>query len=360
MQSLEFQPNWVSPPGETISELLLERDLSLDCFIQQTGLPKSKARELLDGKLPVTNSLALSLQTLFSVSSDFWLRREDNYRKSLAALELKKREQESWMQSLPLPDLKKWGVIPKNASFVEQLKAVLTFFDVSDLIEWDSKYSSKQNMVAFRTSTSFDSCPMSVLTWLRQAEVVTANTECNSWNPSSLRQYLPKLRELTREPDQHIFLPKLREMLADSGVSLAIVRTPKGCSASGATFFPVPNRALIVLSFRYLTDDHFWFTLFHEIGHLLLHSNDRLFLEGMQCSESEEKEANEFAERVLVPLEFRDELLTFRRVSDWRSIMRFAKKIGISPGIVVGQLQHKELIHYSYLNNLKNKYKWAE
>ena len=80
MQSLEFQPNWVSPPGETISELLLEKDLSLDCFIQQTGLPKSKVRELLDGKLPITSSLALSLQALFSVSSDFWLRREDNYR----------------------------------------------------------------------------------------------------------------------------------------------------------------------------------------------------------------------------------------------------------------------------------------
>lgn len=359
MQSLEFQPNWVSPPGETISELLLERDLSLDCLVQQTGLPRSKVKQLLDGNIPITKSIALGLQTLFSVSSDFWLRREENYRKSLAFIESQKIEQASWLQSLPLPDLKKWGVIPKNAPFSEQLKAALTFFGVSDLTEWDSIYSAKHNMVAFRTSASFDSYPMSVLAWLRQAEIISANIECNAWNPESLDQDLPKIRALTREPDQNIFLPKLREMLADSGVSLAIVRTPKGCSASGATFFPAPNRALIVLSFRYLTDDHFWFTLFHEIGHLLLHSNDRLFLEGMQCTESEEKEANEFAEGVLIPVEYRDEILKFHRVSDWRSIVRFAKRIGVSAGIVVGQLQHKKLISYSYLNNLKHKYTWA-
>ena len=113
------------------------------------------------------------------------------------------------------------------------------------------------------------------------------------------------------------------------------------------------------MSFRYLTDDHFWFSFFHEIGHLLLHGNNGLILEGLaEVKNDAEDEANEFAARTLIPAEHLETLLGLRRVS--REIMRFAASIGISSGIVVGQLQHRGMIGHGQLNSLKRRFVWDD
>ena len=165
-------------------------------------------------------------------------------------------------------------------------------------------------------------------------------------------------REPPRTLSANIFLPKLKSFLSSCGVALAVVRAPTGCRASGATFWPNSNSPILLLSFRYLSDDHFWFTLFHEIGHLVLHTDHRLILE---TSENDgliiEAEANNFSENVLIPKEHQFELMSLRE-KNLREILKFAKKLKISKGIVVGQLQHKGVIPARSLNKLKVKYAW--
>ena len=140
---------------------------------------------------------------------------------------------------------------------------------------------------------------------------------------------------------------------------MAIVRAPRGCRASGATRFLSANKALLMLSFRYLSDDHFWFTFFHEGGHLLLHSEKSLFLEGADMPSSrEEEEANDFAARALIPLEFQPLLAGLN--ADARGVIRFARQVGVSPGIVVGQLQHLGRVDRGQLNGLKRRFRWGE
>jgi Zn-dependent peptidase ImmA (M78 family) len=113
------------------------------------------------------------------------------------------------------------------------------------------------------------------------------------------------------------------------------------------------------LSFRYLSDDQFWFSFFHEAGHLLLHADRGVFIDGLEVGSSdEEREANEFAGKVLVPEDVQHELLQLQL--DHRAIIRFASRIGVSPGIVVGQLQHRRRITPRQLNALKRRYRWSE
>src|SRR5258708_16648987 len=108
---------------------------------------------------------------------------------------------------------------------------------------------------------------------------------------------------------------------------------------------------MIFLSPRYLSDDQFWFSFFHEAGHLLLHSHKALFLEdGSEVTSHEENEANSFAEDILMPRELRTELLKMPMTRN--NIMRLAVKAGISRGIVVCQLQHMKLIKPSQINLL--------
>ena len=114
----------------------------------------------------------------------------------------------------------------------------------------------------------------------------------------------------------------------------------------------------MLLSFRHLSDDQFWFSVFHEIAHLLLHP-PKLFLDGFEMASSpEESEANRFAAETLVPPEHQTEMMALPL--DGRAVMRFARKIGIAPGIVVGQLQHRDLFRRNQLNNLKRRYTWTE
>jgi HTH-type transcriptional regulator / antitoxin HigA len=123
--------------------------------------------------------------------------------------------------------------------------------------------------------------------------------------------------------------------------------------------FLTPTRPMILLSFRYLTEDQFWFTFFHEGGHLILHGDRCLILEGdATLTAAEEGEANEFAANTLIPPESQAELL--RLPINGRAVMRFARKVGVSPGIVVGQLQHRGLLGQNQLNNLKRRFTWVE
>jgi Zn-dependent peptidase ImmA (M78 family) len=115
---------------------------------------------------------------------------------------------------------------------------------------------------------------------------------------------------------------------------------------------------MILLSFRYLSDDQFWFTFFHEVGHLILHSKKALFLEDeSDVTSEEEHQANEFSEDILIPHDARKELSTIPLAK--RDIMKFGIKVGVSRGIIVGQLQHMQRLKADQLNWMKLRYKWG-
>jgi Zn-dependent peptidase ImmA (M78 family) len=167
------------------------------------------------------------------------------------------------------------------------------------------------------------------------------------------------MRVLTKATNLSYVIPRLRALCAEVGIAIVFLRAPAGCSASGATRFLSSTKAMMVLSFRYLSDDQFWFSFFHEIGHLLLHGDRSTFVDGDAAEMTEkEKEANAFSESLLVPPERHEELARLRPRA--RDVMKFAVSVGISSGIVVGQMQHRRMIGPQQLNFLKRRYGWEE
>lgn len=351
----EFQPKWACPPGATIAEVLHTRGISVEEFASLIEEGMEYADNLLDGRATITLRVAKRLEQVLGASTQFWMARDAQYRDDAARLRTEGRD---WLRALPLGDMIKfrWLETPPRPS--DELDACLRFFGVATLPEWHQRYDRLVSAVAFRTSPAFDSSPFAVAAWLRKGELEAESIDCREWDPQSFRASLDDIRKLTliREPAE--FLPQLRELCSASGVALQVVRTPTGCRASGATLFPTPNKPLLLLSFRYLSDDQFWFTFFHEAGHLLLHGNHEVFLEGMQTlDERLEAEANAFAEDVLLPDDLREELLCLP--TELRPILRFSRKAGVSAGIVVGQLQHHRRVPRNHFNNLKVRYEWA-
>jgi plasmid maintenance system antidote protein VapI len=358
----EFSPSWVSPPGETIDDLLKERGITAAELAIQLGMGDSEIDALSAGRKELDLSVANKLEAVFGGSAEFWVAREQQYRQGLRQLPPRITDSgtsvDDWLSDLPIKDMVRFGWIPATATRVETERVCLDFFGLPSVDAWHEAYRQVQEAAAFRTSPSFESQPGAVAAWLRQGELVAQDIACRPWDSERFRTELTNIRALTRLKEPQAFIPELANTCADCGVAAVVVRAPLGCRASGATRFLSAERALLLLSFRYLSDDHFWFTFFHEAAHLLLHGKDRLFLEGASTVSSEqEHEANRFAADLLIPPECRSELMALG--PDSRDVLRFARQIGVSPGIVVGQLQHLGIVKRSQLNSLKRRFHWA-
>lgn len=355
----DFNPDWVSPPGDTIADILVERSCSHLEFAQRMGFTAKHVNELVTSRAPISLETARRLELVLGASADFWIAREIQYRGDIvqARTEVELKGQEAWLKELPVKEMLQFGWLSQVLFEGNPTAACLRFFGVADVQAWRNTYRNVLETAAFRTSPTFRSQPGAVAAWLRQGEIESAGLECKPWDAKLFQNTLLDIRALTRKRDPRLFLPELTRRCAACGVAVAIVRAPAGCRASGATRFLSPSKALLLLSFRYLSDDHFWFTFFHEAGHLILHSKKTLFLEGMKASSAEEREANEFSARTLVPPDFQSQLE--RLNVERHAIRNFAKNIGVSPGIILGQLQYLGKARQNQLTTLKARFRWG-
>lgn len=354
-QESEFSPRWASPPGETIADILSQRSISLPTFARLVGCTNEDVEDLLSGRTTITEPLAERLAGAVGSSAAFWLTREAQFRRS--AVRLGQMDQD-WILGLPFGEMVAFGWLRDEPSNDQRQKSILSFFGASTISAARSRYAGLERSVAFRRSRAHRTEAASLAAWLRQGEREAEKISCGPWNPQQFRIGLGQIRQLTNKKQPGNFIPALQEICRKSGVAVAVVRTPTGCPSSGATRFLSQSKALLMLSFRYLTDDQFWFTFFHEAGHLLLHPASEVFLEdSLGNSNEKEAAANLFAFSVLIQENLQEE---FRNLNTSAAdVTRFALRAGISPGIVVGQLQHDGRIRFAQLNGLKRRYKWS-
>ena len=356
-----FQPNWASPPGETIADLLRRQQISTHEFARRIGLSTSEADALLGGSRRLDGSLAQRLHVVLGGSIEFWTRRELQYRVDSARLSGRSvtQEEHKWLDELPLESMVRLDWMETGRSTTDWLQTCLSFFDVPSVAAWRVKYDKSLSSTVYRTSPSFGSRRGSLASWLRRGEQLATQMDCQAWNEHRFTATLPDIKRLTRRANPVRFISELVDLCSSCGVAIQVVRAPAGCRASGATFFASPSRAVVLLSFRHLSDDHFWFTFFHEAGHLLLHGPTEVFVEGLTAQQTDqEAEANAFAEQILLPAPLRDEISDIPLTP--KNVIRFAGRAGVSPGIIVGQLQHHGLVPRDQLNSLKRRYRWTE
>lgn len=363
--SADFAPNWASPPGETIAEVLSSRGWTGAELASRMGKSTDVVEDLLSGTSPITIGIARELNRLIGASVSFWMTRDLQYRKDLERL---KRAQETWVRSFPVGEMVDLGWLPQESE--PRAQTLLKFFGVESMLSWHRHYGALLNSVGFRTSPAFESDPSSVLAWIRQGERVAAEVSISPWSPDAVRTTLDFIRGLTRIGHPERFLPKLKTLMGACGVAVAVVPAPSGCRASGAALWTSTENGLILLSARHLSDDHFWFSFFHECGHLLLHRDVSLFLDheatlGTAAKRAEtstnrcrEREANAFAEEVLLTPAVMEALKTVSPT--YKGVLRLATRAGIAPGILVGQLQRMGRLGPERLNRLKRRYQWME
>src|SRR5262245_33402472 len=139
MREQDFQPDWVSAPGETISDLLSARRISESDFAKRLGCSLSDVRNLLQGRATITLSLARRLEKVLGASVEFWMSRDFRFRRSsVRAAET----DSSWLKELPLGDMIKFGWLNPVPRPSEELEACLRFFGVTSVEAWHRKYAA--------------------------------------------------------------------------------------------------------------------------------------------------------------------------------------------------------------------------
>jgi HTH-type transcriptional regulator / antitoxin HigA len=356
---LSFEPDWFSRPADTLLSLMRRRGISADRLAERIDGGMIAVRGIVAGEHRIDDATAAMLADEVGGSPGFWIRRQANYERALerAVLAISPEEAEEWLQHVPAPGARPHGRLSEHRR-LEELRRRLAFFGVSNLRAWHMRYGRHRKETLFRTSPSLSSDDGAVSMWLRRGELEAGLVSTGAWRPNLLWDRLPEIRRLSRISRPSRFLPRLKHLYAEAGVALVILRTPPGCRASGASRLISPDKAMMLLSFRYRADDQFWFTVLHETGHLLLHGAETFIDDSSIPDDEYECEANDFASSLIVPTKRRSEFEQL--AADRDSIMRFAVSIGVAPGLIVGQMQHRGIVSHERLNSLKRRWTWAD
>lgn len=351
-----FRPDWVSPPGDSIADLLEERGWNQTSFAERMEYTEKHISLLINGKAALTEEAAFKLEKVTGISAGFWLTREAQYREAVGRVEEEKAlaREIDWLKELPLRHMLDHHWIERYQDPGAQVAECLRFFGVASPNAWRTSYS--EPVAAFRASKSFALDTAATTTWLRQGEREAAEIQTHPFDKAAFKVSLTLIRALASEADPNVFVPKLTEACANVGVAVVFAAAPKGCPVSGATKWLSPTKALLMLSLRHKTNDHLWFSFFHEAGHLILHGKRMMFIDGdVTLDDQQEDEANRFARDLLIPPSHSAALSTLLPIED--DVVAFANAVGIAPGIVVGRMQKEGLLEWkSRLNHLKTKY----
>ncbi len=341
---------YIIPPGETIKELLESRNITQLDLSLKTGINKKTINEIINGKAPISISTAQKLEYVFNIPASFWNNLERNYQETL---ERKKDfdsilEEEKYLEKIPYLEMSKrgWDFITKTRDSFEKVKNLRKFFSVASL-NFDTDLKRK---MAFRKSTNNNFSFESLYCWIRYGEIQANKEDCEKFDLEKLKLYVPEIKKLANKSFLEQY-DKMKKILNKCGIILIFEPHLPNTYINGVTYKLNGEKGIIMISDRGKKDDILWFTLFHEIGHLLKHGKKEIFID-MENGENSliETEADNFAKNSLIPCA---EYQTFKKsLINEKNIIEFSKKINVTPGIVVGRLQKDGIIGWNQFNNL--------
>jgi len=348
-------------PGEFLEETLEEIGMSQVELANRLGRPQQAINEIIKGKKSITSTTALELEDVLGVPSHIWIGLESEYQIVLARQEeLKLMEEESVLvKNFPYADLVKLGFVNATRKAVEKVDELKRFFGVAKLAQISHV---KVYQPAFRVSNHENVSHEAIATWIQAARTKAKDIETQNFDKKKLKESLPELKSLMNFDDVNEAIKETKNILGVCGVALVLLPHFQNTKVHGATFWLDSDKAVIAMTLRGGFSDMFWFSFFHEVGHILLHPKREVFLED-GCDDpklqKQEDEANKFASDLLVNSKDFEHFVSLGDFSP-NSVIAFAKKQGVKTSIVVGRLMHNEIIKFNdfKLSPLRDRYKW--
>jgi HTH-type transcriptional regulator/antitoxin HigA len=352
MKMIPHQSYSPQPPGDTIEEILQRKGWSQRDFAVVLDRPVQAINEIIAGKKAITPETAMAFADALGNSANYWLQLEGLYRLDLLRSKRNSGQESSverrarLFSKAPVSELIKRRWIDADLSDLDQTeKAVCDFLSIKSLDEDPDGFLARKSASGEHTAAQ--------IAWGCRARNIAKTMRSGRYSKDRL---LTLIKELPSWSQSDVDTKKVPGALASVGVRLVFVEHLAGTRIDGGAtrLGEVP---VIALSLRYDRVDWFWFTLLHELAHVIEHERSldtQLVGNDAQDGGSEmEERANSQATEWLVPAE---QLQSFvRSVKPYFSrsaILNFAQRCRVHPGIIVGQLQKRGEIPYSHHRNL--------
>ena len=340
-----------TPPGATIKEQLNNRGMSQKEFAARMDMSEKHISMLINGLVQLTPETAVRLETVLGVPAKFWNNLEAIYREKIIKAEEENaiEEDAEIAKQFPYNEMAELGWVPETRKTKEKVVNLRRFFEIVKLSLLES---GKITRIACRRLAITEKSDLALMAWAQEAKIRARDIQTSPINVKALISAVPEIRKMTvLKPE--IFCPQIEKHLADCGIALVFLPHLKGSFLQGASF--VDGKKIVVgLTARGKDADRFWFSLFHELAHIVLgHVGNP---DG--TSEEDEKAADKWAADTLIAPE---DFEAFKKSGDFsrESVLRFSEAQGIAPGITVGRMQKEYMINFNVLNDLKEKYEIA-
>lgn len=342
-------PAEVFPPGEYIRDELEARNWTQQDLAKILNRPLPTINLIISGKRSVTPETAKGLAAAFGTSAELWLSLENAFQLG----KLKNDESDVTVRArlydvAPVGEMIKRGWIEETNNLAVLESNLARFFETKSLDQIESF------AVAARKKDYSQTTPAQ-RAWLFRARGLARNLKVKEFDSEKLKALLNELRTATMEPDN---IKQVSRVLADIGIRLVVVEPLQKTAIDGAAFWLDKNSPVVVLSLRFDRIDAFWFTLIHELIHILYNDGDVIDINlvsdarGTQTNEITdeiETRTNAEAAELLVPQEkLRSFISRIKPLYSKHKIIQFARAQNVHPGIVVGQLQRRKEISYAH------------
>lgn len=343
----QLSPARVPPPGRILMRELEARGWTQKDLAEITGRPIQTINEIIQAKKQITPETALELAEAFGTSAEFWTNLETNYRLHLARKDGQGQTiaRKSQLYSIaPISELIKRGWIQPTNSIEELERRVFDFFGINSIDE-------QPNLtINFRCSQERNPESIAQLAWAKRVENLAQQQTVASFDRGQLQAAIPKILEFSERPEDVRHIPKL---LSSLGVHFVIVPHLNKTYLDGAAFY-LGKHPVVALTLRYDRIDSFWFTLMHELGHIVAgHQGSYLDDLGNLAVNDEESEANQLAANWLIdPIALQEFVAKHRHRFSRKAIEEFAQKQKRHPGIILGRLHNDQLVLHKNMRAL--------
>lgn len=294
-------------PGETLEEKLLEMGMGVKEFATRVSKPEKTIIAVLKGKSSITPDMAVAFELVTKIPAHMWLRHQKSYDEFIARKKREKTFKEGliWAKKFPYDEIANlgWfaGINDTQGETKNIVDILCTFFAVSSPKGWEDFYLNQRLRVAFSITLANACDPYALSAWLRQGEIQAGKIHITKrYNAKLLRSILTEISEIRKsKADNHIEL--LESMLGDAGVKLIFTETLSTAPVKGCARY-ISGIPCIQLAKVFDDESAFWNTLYHEIGHILLHGKKDIFIENVNYGNKDpekEREAQEFAEMLM-------------------------------------------------------------
>lgn len=347
-----YYPESVFHPCEFLTEILEERQMSSKEFAVKTGKPEKTISAVLNGKSSVTTDMAILFEQVLKVPAHFWTEAQKRYDEYKARLNYQKeiKDATEWAKLFPYPQMANLGWLPKARKATEKVVHLFEYFGVASQKAFEDYYFNQKTQVSFRISLRNQSNGLAIASWLRHGELEAQKQQVEIYSKTKLENSLTAIKELMLAQKKNFFT-ELKSICSKSGVKLVYTPCLNKAPINGSTRW-IGDTPLIQLSGRYKRNDIFWFTFFHEIGHILMHGKKYISIENIEIegeTQKNEQEADDFAANLLLTKEQESEILSKSKlvVDD---ILKFSKKFNTHPACIIGRLQRLKKIDHGVGN----------